>query len=36
MARATWNGAVIAAEPSPATTHIRGHVAFWRGVQVER
>jgi uncharacterized protein (DUF427 family) len=24
------------ADPSPAAAAIRGHVAFWRGVQVER
>ena len=31
LARAAWTYP----EPSPAAEHIRGHVAFWRGVQVE-
>lgn len=31
LAQAAWTYP----DPSPAADHIRGHVAFWRGVQVD-
>jgi uncharacterized protein (DUF427 family) len=40
MPRAIWNGKVIAEtdypEPKPAAANIKDHIAFWRGVTVER
>jgi uncharacterized protein (DUF427 family) len=30
------NAAWIYRDPKPAAANIKGHVAFWRGVQVER
>jgi len=41
MARATWNGTVLAGaawyypDPKPEAAQIAGRVAFWRGVTVE-
>jgi uncharacterized protein (DUF427 family) len=34
MARATWNGALIA--ESDRFEIVEGHIAFWHGVSVER
>ena len=33
MPKATWNGVVLA--ESDAAKHVKGYVAFWKGVEVK-
>jgi uncharacterized protein (DUF427 family) len=36
MARASWNGTVLADAPTESVEVVDGWVAFWHGVTVER
>jgi len=41
MAKAIWEGVVLAEsnrcdDPKPAAKQIKGYVAFWKGVKVEK